>query len=134
MSSGFSKSDIDSFFETDGVGVATRIELVDSSGAQVMTDDDPPVAAYDKTINTRFREEGKDIDVYSETGVSTSEPSFLCKQTAAADFPDTSSGQWLRVTFPGVESHEEGYGKTYRIEPRILAEGVQSARVYLKKL
>lgn len=119
MSSGFDKSDLDSFFDTDGVAVKGVI-----TGPAV----DPPAEQFTKTLNVIFEENSQSVAVYGETDVEASEPSFLCE---AADLADVEPG--MTFTMPGLEAHEEGYGKTYKLTPRITAEGVQTARVYLRE-
>ena len=115
MSSGFSKSDLDSFFEEPGVGVVARI---------VFAEDDI------RTINVIFTEEGQEVDVFSNTRVATDKPSFLAKSTDVADITER-----MQVTFPNLESHEDGYGETYQTTSDIISgESPQTTRVYLKKL
>jgi hypothetical protein len=120
MSSGFSKKDLDSFFDTDGVAVKGVI-----TGPAVTS----PAVQFTKTINVIFRGAAQEVPFYGETDVVASEPSFLCQNT---DLANVDPG--MTFTMPDLELHEEGYNKTYKITPRIVAEGVQTSRIYLKEL
>ena len=129
MSSGFSKSDLDSLFDTDGVGVAGRIFTADENGDPAMTEDEPPVPVFLRELNVIFTIGGQDVPVYNETDVATEQPSFLCKTT---DLAGVKKG--MRFEMPNLESHEDGYGKSYQVTSRILREDSQASRVYLKEL
>jgi hypothetical protein len=129
LSSGFSKSDLDSFFDTDGVAVATRIFTPDDAGNVAMTEEDPPAPVFLRSIKVIFSSEGQPVDVYSDTNVEGSDDSFLCKTT---DLAGVKKG--MQVDFPDLEAHEEGYGQAYEVTSRIAREGPQTSRVYLKEL
>lgn len=119
MSSGFSKSDLDSFFDTDGVAVAALI-----TGPEV----DPPAEQFTKTINVILSLAGAEVGAYGDTTVYAIEPSFLAKST---DVADVKKG--YTVTFPALEAHEDGYGKTYKVTERFEKDGPQAIRVTLKE-
>jgi hypothetical protein len=130
MPSGFSKSDLDSLFDTDGVGVAGRIFTADDDGNVAMSEDDPPVPVFLRELDVIFSEDTQDVPMYGETDVVASNPSFVCKST---DLADVDPG--MTFTMPDLESHEDGYGKTYKITPKVIADGgPQAARVYLKEV
>ena len=114
MSSGFSKTDLDSFFETDGVGVDAVITGPDD---------------FTGTLNVIFDLNGQGVSVYGDTDVSTSEPSMLCK---SAELADIEPG--MQVTFPNLEAHEDGYGKTFKLTAKVVAEGAGTSRIYLKEV
>jgi hypothetical protein len=119
MPSGFSKSDLDSFFDTDGVAVTGVI-----TGPAV----DPPAEQFTKTINVIFSEDTQDVALYGDSNMIASNPSFVCKST---DLADVDPG--MTFTMPDLESHEDGYGKTYKITSKVIADGgPQAARVYLQ--
>lgn len=118
MSSGFNSDDLDSFFEIDGVGVVALI-----TGPAVT----PPVVQFTKTINVILNVAGNDVPAYTDTIVDTDEPSFLAK---SIDVVDVVKG--YTVTFPELEAHEDGYGKTYKVE-RVQKDGAQTTRVTLKE-
>jgi hypothetical protein len=119
MSSGFDPDDLDSFFDTDGVGVVAVI-----LGPEVIS----PAVQFTKTINVIFTENTLAVAIYSETNVEAEDPSFECRST---DLANVKRG--YGVTFPNLEAHEEGYQKSYEIA-RIAASGVQTSKVYLKEL
>jgi hypothetical protein len=122
MSSGFSSEDLDSFFDTDGVAVKGVI-----TGPAVT----PPAEQFTKTINVIFSEASQELPLYGDTDVVASEPSFLCKGTDLAGGVDPG----MTFTMPDLEAHEDGYGKTYKLTPRIVSEGgPQTSRVYLKEV
>ena len=116
MSSGFAKEDLDSFFETEGVGIEARIVLSPS-----------PLTV--RIINVAFSADTLEVTLYNETDVVAALPSFLCKAT---DLAGVARG--MQVTFPNLQSHEDGYQKIYEITPRIVSDGTQVSRVYLKEL
>ena len=129
MSSGFSKSDLDSFFDTDGVAVAGRIFTADENGNVAMTDDEPPVPVFLRNLNVIFQEDGQEVDLYGDTRVAATKSPFLAK---SLDLSGVVKG--MRFDMPSLESHEEGYGESYEVTADMLPEGVQTTRVYLKKL
>lgn len=118
MSSGFDKSDLDSFFETDGVGVKAHV-----LGPAVT----PPAVQFSKDINVIFDRGGQAIAPYPETEIDVDDPSFIAKST---DLGDVKKG--YTVTFPDLASHEDGYGKTYEVA-RFSPDGAQTTKVTLKE-
>src|SRR4051794_3153308 len=114
MSSGFSKSDLDSFFETDGVGVKGVI-----TGPAVT----PPAEQFTRTLYVIFSIDNENVDIYGDSNVAAEVPQFLCK---TADLADVKAR--MTFTMPDVEDHEDGYGKTYEITPRMFREGPQMTR------
>jgi len=129
MPSGFSKSDLDSFFDTVGVAVAGRIFTADENGDVAITDDEPPVPVFLRNLNVIFTEDGQDLDVYSDTRIAVTKPSFLAK---SLDLSGVAEG--MRFDMPNLQSHEEGYGQSYKLTADTIPEGVQTTRIYLKKL
>jgi hypothetical protein len=110
--SGFDPEDLDSLFDTDDLAVEALI-----TGPSPFT----------KTVNAILDMNTLAIDMYGETSVEASDPWFECK---SIDLADVKRG--MSVRFPNLESHEDGYGKSFEVA-RIASAGVQTSRVYLKE-
>jgi hypothetical protein len=108
------------FFEIDG-GPATRALIL---GPATM----PANEQFAVTIAVIFRRSSQSVAIYGDTDVEASAPSILCM---AADLEGVDPGMTLR--FLGLLPGEDGYGQTYKITQRIVAEGVQASRIYLKE-
>lgn len=115
------EEDLVSFFDTDDFATTAHIVSV-----ELDTNNHP---IFDRAIKVIFDEDTQEVGIYSDTDVAAVKPSFLCK---SADLAGVHRG--LRVTFPNLEAWEDGYGKTYEVTPRIINEGVDASRVYLKEL
>lgn len=108
-----SADELDEFFDTDDF--ATR---------GVITSD-----AFTKTLNVIFDADTEEVSPFPETDIVAVKPSFICKNV---DLADVEPG--MTFTMPDLEAHEDGYGKTYKLTPRIVSEGgPQTSRVYLKE-
>jgi len=85
---------------------------------------------YAKTIPAIFESNTQSVAAY-ETNIEASAPSILC---VSPDIADLDPSVRYTVRFLGLLEGEEGYGETFQTTPRISAAGVNTARVYLKKL
>jgi hypothetical protein len=128
MPSGFSKSDLDSLFDTDGVAVAGRIFTADENGEVAMTEADPPVPVFLRNLNVIFTEDGQEVDLYGDTRGAVTKPSFLAKRSDLSGVVDG-----MIFDMPALESHEDGYGESYKVAADVIPEGVQTMRVNLRK-
>jgi hypothetical protein len=109
------------FFEVDG-GPAYRTLIVG-----------PPVTPANErfavTIAAIFRGESQGVVVYGDTDVEASSPSLKVMEV---DLEGIEPGFTLR--FLGLLEGEAGFGKAFKITPRITAEGINTSRIYLKEL
>ena len=115
-----SAADLDSFFDTDYF--ATRGII---TGPAVT----PPLVQFTRELNVIFDADTNEVALYPETDVAAANPSFLCK---SMDLAGVKRGMTFQM--PDLAAHEDGYGKTYEITPRILREGKNTSRVHLKEL
>lgn len=130
MSSGFSKPDLDSFFDiSPGVGVLAQIFKADANGDIEMDQGTPPAPVFFREVNGIFFSGTQEISLYPDTNVEASEPSLVLKETDT-----TGVKRGFRVKFPNLEPHEEGYQQTFEVTPRNAGESVQTMRLFLKLL
>jgi hypothetical protein len=107
------------FFEIDG-GPAIRVLIQDLSS--------PEPGRFAKTIAAIFSGDSQPVTLY-DTNTEAPIPSILC---VSLDIEDIEPGYAVR--FLGLLPGEEGYSETFEVAPRIAAPGVNTARIYLKKL
>jgi len=112
MSSGFAAEDLASFFETDGHGIKGVI-----TGP-----------SFSRELNGVFDLTSQDMPIYPETNVDADDAIFECKTT---DLAGVARG--MRLDFPELEPHEDGYGKSFQI-CRLALAGTQSTKIHLKEV
>lgn len=106
-----SADDLDEFFDTDDFATPAAV-----AGPNDFT----------KTINVILDLAGEETGAYGDSIIDTVEPSFLAK---SIDIADVKKG--YAVTFPELEPHEDGYGKTYKVE-KFRKDEAHTTRVVLK--
>lgn len=109
--------------------MAARIFTAAPNGDVLMNDDDPPAPVFLRNLNVVFDDGTQEVPMYGETEVAANQASFLCP---SADLAGVTKR--MRFDMPALEEHEDGYGKSYEITSRIVREGPQCSRVYLKEL